>query len=166
VVLAICRFHRNSNGWDDIGYQALVDRFGTIYAGRAGGLARPVVGAQAQGVNAQTTGVAVMGTHTKRGISNAAMRGLTRWLAWKLPVHGLTTKGRARMVSAGGPTSRYDKGDRFRMKRIAGHRKSNLTECPGDALNREIDNLRAKVQRRIDSAGDPKDPGDGGGIGD
>jgi hypothetical protein len=165
VVLAICRYHRNALDWDDIGYQALVDRFGNIYTGRDGGLARPVIGAQAQGVNAQTTGVAVMGTHTKKAVGKRAMRGLTRWLSWKLVQHGHTAKGKPRLRSAGGETSRYPKGERFRVKRITGHRRTNLTQCPGNGLNRELDTLRRRVQSRIDRAGGGvKDPG-GGGVG-
>jgi uncharacterized protein with LGFP repeats len=159
VVLAICRYHRNALDWDDIGYQALVDRFGNIYTGRDGGLARPVIGAQAQGVNAQTSGVAVMGTHTRKGIGKATMRGLTRWLSWKLDQHGHTAKGRTRLESAGGDTARYPKGEKFRVKRITAHRKTNLTECPGNGLNRELDALRRRVQARIDNGGG------GGGVG-
>jgi uncharacterized protein with LGFP repeats len=165
VVLAVCRYHRNALRWDDIGYQVLVDRFGTIYEGRDGGLGRPVVGAQAQGVNTQTTGVALMGTHTNKGISAAAMRGVTRWLAWKLPQHGLTAQGRTRLTSAGGETSRYEKGDKFRVKRIIGHRKANVTACPGDALYRELGKLRRRVQTRIEKLGGKGPKGPGGGIG-
>lgn len=167
MVLAICRYHRNTLNWDDIGYQALVDKYGNIYAGRDGGLGRPVIGAQAQGVNDQTTGVSVMGTHTNRGITKRAMGGLSRWLAWKITKHGFDTHGRARLVSRGGPTARYRKGHRFQTKRIVGHRRTNLTECPGDGLNRELDTLRRRVQNVIDKGGGKKGPKDpaGGGIG-
>ena len=163
IVLAICRYHRNALDWDDIGYNALVDRFGNIYAGRDGGLGRAVVGAHAQGVNAQTSGVAVMGTHTRKEPGRGTMRGLTRWLAWKLVEHSRTTEGRAKMVSAGGETSRYAEGDRFRMKRIVGHRRTNLTECPGDGMNRWLPKLRERVQGLIDRTAGSDDGG--GGIG-
>jgi uncharacterized protein with LGFP repeats len=161
VVLAICRYHRNALGWNDVGYNALVDRFGNIYAGRAGGLNHAVIGAHAQGVNAQTSGVAAIGTHTTTRAGRPAMRALTRWLAWKLVIHGHTTKGSARMVSAGGETSRYAEGTVFHTKRIIGHRRTNLTECPGNALARQLSTLRERVQNLIDRSADG---GDTGGI--
>lgn len=164
IVLGICRFHRNGNGWDDIGYNALVDRFGNIYAGRDGGLGRAVVGAQMQGFNAQTTGVAVIGTHTTQPISKQAMRGVSRWLAWKLPQHGLSTEGTARMVSAGGSATKYPAGTKVRTKRIIGHRRTGLTACPGDALDRQLKQLTKKVQRRIGGGGGGSG-GSGGGSG-
>lgn len=167
MVLSICRFHRNGNGWNDIGYQALVDRFGNIYEGRDGGLRRALVGAHAEGVNAQTTGVAVLGTHSSVAITPKAMAALARWLAWKLPVHGHEAKGTTRLVSAGGGTARYPAGTGFRAVRIIGHRVTNYTECPGDALYAQLPKLRTKTQSRINRGGSGGGSGGtgGGGIG-
>jgi hypothetical protein len=152
IVLGICRFHRNGNGWNDIGYNALVDQYGTVYAGRAGGLHRAVIGAQSQGFNAQTTGVAALGTHSKKPISKASMEGFVSFLAWKLSMHGLRAKGKATLRSAGGSASRYPEGRRVRKNRLLGHGKLGVTACPGAVLAGQIGQIRRETQARIDGA--------------
>ena len=142
VVLGICRYHRNTNGWNDVGYNFLVDRFGTIYEGRAGGVAAAVIGAQAEGFNAQSTGIANIGTFSSVPQSQAALDAMARLIRWKLPLHGYSTSGTAVMQSAGGGTSRFAAGATVRVNRILGHRDTNATECPGAALYAQIPQLR------------------------
>ena len=84
AILGICRFHRNTNGWNDIGYNFLVDKYGRICEGRAGGVDEAVVGAQAQGYNSQTTGIANLGTFTSVPAEDAAIGAMARLIAWKL----------------------------------------------------------------------------------
>jgi len=145
VVLGICRYHRNSNGWNDIGYNFLVDKYGTIYEGRAGGVDAPVVGAQAQGYNAQSTGIANLGTHTSVRQSEAGLDAMARLIRWKLPLHGVPTSGSTTLVSAGGATNRFGSGRSVGLRRVAGHRDTNATSCPGDALYAQLPELRARV---------------------
>ncbi len=49
LIRAVQRDHIRQDGWDDIGYNFLVDRCGTIYEGRAGGVGRSVLGAHTKG---------------------------------------------------------------------------------------------------------------------
>ncbi len=145
VVLGICRFHRNTNGWNDIGYNFLVDRFGTIYEGRAGGIDQAVVGAQAQGYNEQSTGIANLGTFSSVRQSPQALAAMARLIRWKLPVHGMPTSGTATLVSAGGSTNRYPAGRSLRLQRVIGHRDTGATACPGEALYSQLPELRRLV---------------------
>src|SRR5206468_10429247 len=84
IVLAIARYHRDTNGWNDIGYNFLVDRYGQVFEGRAGGIEAAVVGAQAQGYNAQSTGIACLGTFSTVAQSEAGIDALARLIGWKL----------------------------------------------------------------------------------
>jgi N-acetylmuramoyl-L-alanine amidase len=145
MVLAICRYHRNSNGWDDIGYNALVDKYGVLYEGRAGGLDKPVVGAQAQGFNAQTAGIASIGDHTATAASPPVLDALARYIRWKLPVHGQPLSGRVTLTSAGGSLTRYAAGARVTLERVIGHRDTGRTSCPGSALYAQLPRLRNLV---------------------
>jgi hypothetical protein len=145
MVLGICRYHRNSNGWNDVGYNFLVDRFGTIFEGRAGGLAEAVVGAQAQGYNSQSTGIASIGTFSTAGQTDAGLRAIASVLSWKLGVHGVPARGRVSVVSAGGATNRYPAGSSPSFERISGHRDANGTACPGNGLYGQLEQLRGMV---------------------
>ena len=145
IVLAICRYHRNSNGWNDIGYNALVDKYGTIYEGRAGGLDRAVIGAQAQGFNAQTAGVANIGDYSSVGAGDAALGATADYIRWKLTVHGQPLSGPVTLTSAGGPESRYPAGAHVTVDRVLGHRDVGKTACPGNGLYEQLDQIRSLV---------------------
>jgi uncharacterized protein with LGFP repeats len=150
IVLGICRFHVYANGWNDIGYNALVDRYGTLYEGRAGGLKRPVVGAQAQGFNSQTTSIASIGDHTSEAPTPQAQGSIIRFLAWKMAVNrAYPVTGTVQLTSAGGSESRYSAGTVTTVPRIIGHTTLGLTACPGGAMIPLIPQIQAAVQKRI-----------------
>ncbi|MGE5857923.1 MAG: N-acetylmuramoyl-L-alanine amidase [Solirubrobacterales bacterium] len=150
IVLGICRFHVYGNGWNDIGYNALGDRFGTLYEGRAGGLKRPVVGAQAQGFNAQTTSIASIGDHTSEAPTPQAQRSIVQFLAWKMAVNRASPVNTAvQLTSAGGSQSRYKAGTVVTVPRILGHTTLGLTACPGGAMIPLVPQIQAAVQKRI-----------------
>lgn len=149
IVLGICRFHVYGNGWDDIGYNALVDRYGIVYEGRAGGLKRPVIGAQAQGFNDETTSIASIGDHTAEALTPKARTSIIRLLAWKLGVNqAKPANGTVQLTSGGGSGNRYPEGTVITVPRIIGHLTLGLTACPGIA-DGEIPTLRNAVQKRM-----------------
>jgi hypothetical protein len=145
IVLAICRYHRNSNGWNDIGYNALVDKYGTIYEGRAGGLDQAVVGAHAQGFNSQTAGISNIGDYSGVSASDAALAATATYIRWKLAVHGQPLSGPVTLTSGGGPESRYAAGAHVTVDRVLGHRDTGKTACPGDELYAQLGDIRALV---------------------
>jgi hypothetical protein len=145
AILAVCRFHRNTNGWNDIGYNFVVDRFGQLWEGRAGGIDEAVMGSQAQGYNSQTTGIANLGEFSFGPQRDAAIGAMARLIGWKLANHGVPTYGRARLTSAGGEHARYPYGDTRSFNRIIGHRDTGRTACPGEQLYYQLADLRERV---------------------
>ena len=145
IVLSICRYHRNENGWRDVGYNFLVDRYGQIFEGRAGGVDQPVIGAQAQGYNGVSTGIANIGTFSQERQTEAGIAATAELLAWKLSVHAAPVAGQVTVTSAGGPSNRYPLGRAVSFERIAGHRDADRTTCPGDAFLAQLPQIRARA---------------------
>ncbi len=149
MLRAIYVFHRYVNGWNDIGYNFVIDLYGRIFEARAGGIDEPVVGAQAGGYNLVSTGIAMLGTFSSVPISKAARDALEKLLAWKLSLHGVPAQGRVtvKVNPAGASYSRFPANARVSLPRIAGHRDGDATECPGNVLYGELPAIRTGVQR-------------------
>jgi hypothetical protein len=147
MLRAIYVFHRYVNGWNDIGYNFVIDLFGRIFEARAGGIEEPVVGAHAGGYNLVSTGVAVLGSFMSVPISAPARSALERLLAWKLSLHGLPAQGRVtvKVNPAGAVYSRFPANAHVSLPRIAGHRDGDSTDCPGNVLYGELSSIRSAV---------------------
>jgi hypothetical protein len=145
IVRGICLYHRNTNGWNDIGYNFLVDRYGQVFEGRAGGIDAAVVGAQAQGYNTESTGISNLGTFSTTGQTPAGLEALARLIGWKLSVHGVPPTGTVDVTSGGGSLNRFPAGTPVTFQRISGHRDGDATACPGDGLYAQLPHLREMV---------------------
>jgi flagellar hook assembly protein FlgD len=143
VVRAIQRYHVRGAGYNDIGYNFLVDRYGTIYEGRYGGVDQGVIGAQTLGFNTGSTGVALIGTFSTATPPAAALTSLKKLLAWKLDVHHVNPAGTARMTCRA--DQKYKSGQTVSFAAISGHRAANYTSCPGNALQTKLPGVRTSV---------------------
>ena len=135
VLRGIYRYHVKSSGWRDIGYNFPVDKCGNIYEGRAGGVAKAVLGAHTLGFNTDSTGIAVLGTYSPRPPPAAAVTAIAKLTAWKLGVYGVEPRGKVTLTSGGG--SKYKKGTRVTFNAVSGHRDGFVTECPGSTALRQ-----------------------------
>jgi flagellar hook assembly protein FlgD len=129
VVRGAYYYHTKSLHWSDIGYNFLIDRFGTIYEGRYGGISKGVIGAQVLGFNTGSTGVSLMGNYVDKAPPSAAIASLKKLLAWKLDVHHVDPLGTATLVCGYG--QKFATGEHVRFNAISGHRDANFTACPG-----------------------------------
>jgi hypothetical protein len=141
-----------SRGWNDIGYNALVDRFGRIWEGRAGGLDRAVMGAHAGGYNTDTFGVSMIGNLDVAHPSAASIAAVARVIAWKLDANHRDPTGTTRLTSAGGPTARHRLGVTSSFPVIMGHRDTGYTACPGRYLYPDLPAIRSRVRSLIGAA--------------
>jgi N-acetylmuramoyl-L-alanine amidase len=150
IVRSIYTYHVRSNGWKDIGYNFLVDAYGRVFEGRAGGIDQPVIGAQTQGFNTGSVGIAVIGNGAQAGLTQPARDALANLIAWRLDVAHVDPLGRATLTSGGNPKFAAGKSVTFRV--VSGHRDAMPTDCPGALIYPELGAIAAAAQ----AAGTPK----------
>ena len=128
-IYAICAYHVNVRGWNDIGYNYVIDRFGTIYEGRGGGL--DVQGAHTKGFNSYSAGVAFLGYYQDVPPSPEAQQAFESLATWILDVNHVDPLSTTTVVSLGSP--KFEEGVSVTLPVIAGHRDTGATACPGNA---------------------------------
>ncbi|GIF17921.1 hypothetical protein BJ973_009115 [Actinoplanes tereljensis] len=141
IVRGIQAYQVRTRGWDDIGYNFLVDKCGRIFEGRGGGVGRSVLGAHTMGFNSNASSIAVIGTFSGVGVTATVRTAIATVAAYKLGAAGNPPNGKVVLTSGGGP--RYAAGAKAVLWRIAGHRDAGLTECPGTTLYRQLPAIRA-----------------------
>ncbi|MFE5537896.1 peptidoglycan recognition protein [Streptomyces sp. NPDC056492] len=149
VLRSLYRYHVVSSGWRDLGYNFAVDKCGTVYEGRAGGVAKAVLGAHTMGFNTDSMGVAVLGTYTSTNPPAAAVKAVAQLTAWKLGLFNRDPRAKTTLKSGGG--NRFKKGTNVKLNVISGHRDGFATECPGKLLYAQLPPTRtssAKLQGR------------------
>jgi flagellar hook assembly protein FlgD len=143
IVRAIELYHVQGNGWNDIGYNFLVDKYGQVFEGRYGGITKAVVGAHAMGFNSGSVGIAVIGDYGSTAITPAARNALVSLIAWRLDLAHVDPLSKVVRVSAGNP--RYAAGTSVTLNAISGHRDVYPTSCPGASLYAQLPAIRTAV---------------------
>ena len=143
-------YHVKSQGWSDLGYNLLVDRFGTVWEGRAGGTGRAVIGAHAGGFNTGTVGVSMIGTYESVAPSAVQRESLAQVAAWRLSSAGGDPLAPVRLTSAGG--TRWPSGMPVTLPTVLGHRQVSSTSCPGTLGFAALAGVRARTAALLGGA--------------
>jgi hypothetical protein len=158
VLRDMYRYHVVDRGYADIGYNFVIDHKGNIYEGRWARDYAPgelhdgedpdglgVMGAHAEGVNAGSCGVVLIGNFTTAQPTNAAINSLIQLLAWKAGQHRIDPWDSEQYIGLFGQARTFPN--------IVGHRGVGFTICPGNGLNGKLDAIRGSVKSLVGSFG-------------
>ncbi len=136
VVRSIWDYHVNTNGWDDIGYNWLIDPNGIVYEGRGDN----IQGAHFCGSNGGTAGICMLGNFNLVAPSAPALDQLKKMLSWK-----------ACDVNIDPNAMTFHASSNKTLPNISGHKDGCATECPGDLFYPLFADLRKEVQTYQDA---------------
>lgn len=142
IVRSIYAYHTRTLGWCDIAYNALVDKYGQVFEGRAGGMTRPVEGSHTGGFNKNTWAVAMLGNFEVIPPTPIQLRTVGRLLGWRLGLDHVDPRGTVVLTSDGGSFTHFPRGATPTLPSIFTHRDVGITECPGNAAYAVMDQIR------------------------
>lgn len=137
VVRSYWDYHVNSNGWDDIGYNWLVDPNGVLYKGRAWKSENEenVIGAHNSGKNSNTTGICFIGNYVSNIPSDLGLNKISQISAFLCEKYGIDPLGHSYHAAIGRDNDNID-----------GHGQSGGgTACPGTQLINRLQVIRDKT---------------------
>ena len=140
VVRSYWDFHVNSNGWDDIGYNWLIDPNGILYQARG----TNVQGAHFSCMNRNTSGICVIGNYEEFEPGELALQALSDFIAWEACERHIDVLA-----------NDYHPNSEMNLNNISGHRDGNIspnacstTVCPGDNLFAKMLELKFTTAER------------------
>lgn len=144
IIRSIYTYAVTGKKLNDMEYNFLVDKCGTLYEGRKGGVGRPVTGAHTPPFNTDYAAVAVLGEFGKTAVPAAVTTKIAQLAAYKLGQYGNDPAARF-TTTVRGSNAKVKNGDRITLGRIAGHRDVQATACPGNALYAKLPALRTEA---------------------
>ncbi len=134
ILRSIQNLHMDGRAFWDIAYNFLIDRYGTVWEGRAGGIDAAPRGAHSHTFNPIVTGVCIMGNFQEEPAPAVAINSLVKLLAWKLTLHGAAANGI--LLHEG------------TWPGIIGHKDipESSTACPGKWLYALLPEIRKRVR--------------------
>ncbi len=140
VVRSYWDFHVTVNGWDDIGYNWLIDGEGVIYEGRGSGMQ----GAHFSCMNSETTGICMIGNFENSTPTTIAINSLENLITWEACDKTIVPADSSNHVTSGSL-----------LAHISGHRDGNdlpnsctNTVCPGENLYPLLPGIRERVTEK------------------
>lgn len=151
VVRGLYSYYVNTLDYADLGYNFLVDKYGTIYEGRAGSITKPVRSAATGGFNTNSMAVVAMGNFQTAPASDEMVRAIAKVLAYRLSAFHRDPFDK-KVLRAEIGSSRYDAGERARFRVVSGHRDAGFTACPGNNLYQRLPTIRRLTAKFMGSS--------------
>ncbi len=137
VVRSYYRFHVETRGWDDIGYNYLISPEGVIYEGRGSEL----LGAHFCAQNTGTLGVGLIGDYSSVIPSTEILESAIDLSAYMSCLLNIEI-----------PSMSFHSSSQMVLDHLSGHRDGCNTACPGDMLYSRLPDLRNEIVQLQDDS--------------